>query len=60
MHGCIDCKYAFYDVVDLLIIPAKPLHNHDTVPVHFNHLHGDLRHTKGGLSYVHVHINQCG
>ncbi len=29
-------------------MPAKPLHNHDIISIHFNHfpLHEDFRHTK--------------
>ncbi len=44
------------------LIPSKPLHNHGIVSVHFNILllHGDLWQTKEELSYVHLHIFQCG
>ncbi len=47
----------------ILYIPAKPLHSHDIASVHCNPFyftHGNLRQTKKGLSYVNLHISQCG
>ncbi len=43
-------------------IPANPLHYHDIVSIHFNHFYcmEILRQTKLGLSYVSLHISQCG
>ncbi len=41
------------------IIPAKPLHNHDTVPVHFNHFYctkicDKLRRDLSILTYMYL------
>ncbi len=54
--------------VDMNHIPAKPLHNSDTVSVHFNHFYcmgifsiaWEFATTKQALILVNLHISQRG
>ncbi len=47
-----------------LIIPAKPLHNHDIVSVHFNHFHcmgicDKLSRHLYMLTYIYFNVDEC-
>ncbi len=55
-----------YDgIICLLNIPAKPLHNHDIVSVHFNHFHcmgicNKLSRHLSMLNYIYLKVGECG
>ncbi len=45
-------------------IPAKPLHNHDTVSVHFNNFYcteicDKLRKNLATLTYIYLNVDEC-
>ncbi len=45
-------------------IPAKPLHNHDIVSVHFNHFHcteiwDKLRKDLYMINYIYLDVDEC-
>ncbi len=45
-------------------IPAKPLHNHDIVSVHFNHFYSTeicykLRRNLAMFIYIYLNMNEC-
>ncbi len=47
-----------------ILIPAKPLHNHDIVLVHFNHFHyigicDKLRRHLSLLTYLYLNMHEC-
>ncbi len=47
-----------------IIIPAKPLHNHDIVSVHFNHFYctevcDKLRGDLAMFTYIYLNVDEC-
>ncbi len=56
---------SMYDLVPVTyIIPAKPLHKHDTVSVHFNNCYcteicDKLRKDLATLTYIYLNVDEC-
>ncbi len=49
----------------ITLIPAKPLHNHDIVSVHFNHFYymgmcDKLSRHLAMLTYIYLNVDECG
>ncbi len=61
---CLIYKDTLYNEIDDYSIPAKPLHNHDIVSVHFNHFYcmeicNKPRKDLAMLTYIYLNVDEC-
>ncbi len=61
----VNIIYLLQDMfISIKYIPAKPLHNHDIVSVHFNHFYcpeicDKLRRDLAVFTYIYLNVDEC-